>query len=264
MFEILERRRIKMSEKLIAGPIKGYKGTDKDMKCRGFQFQIGENVLDNNKPLVLCENGFHFCQQPSGPYAYNKYDRLFEIEAYDVLESGFEPGADYKQVCRKIVFVREVVVTGNRNTGDRNTGHYNTGHWNTGYGNTGHSNTGNRNTGNRNTGYRNTGNRNTGYGNTGDRNTGNRNTGDGNATDYCAGSLCCKEQPIVLFDKPTKLSRKEIDWHLVNNLAKCLMNDDDFDAAPFLSIPNATKSGIKKLHKAHIARRKALKENKDE
>ena len=198
-----------MRQKLIKGPVKGYKGTDADMKCNGFQFQMSEmSVLDNDNPLELCENGFHFCQQPSGPFCYNDYERIFKVEAYDVLDSPNEPGADYKQVCRKIVFIEEVKAcgdrntgngnTGNRNTGNRNTGDRNTGDRNTGNGNTGNGNTGDRNAGHRNIGYENTGNRNagnwntgdwnTGDGNTGDGNTGNRNTGDRNTGDRNTGN----------------------------------------------------------------------------
>ena len=124
--------------------------------------------------------------------------------------------------------------TGNRNTGNRNTGDCNTGDWNTGDGNTGHRNTGNSNTGNRNTGYRNTGywntgdcntgdcntgDWNTGYWNTGDwntgdcntgnwntgnRNTGNRNTGDWNSANFSTGFFNSVEQPLYIFNKPTK------------------------------------------------------------
>ena len=122
-------------QKLIAGPIRGYKGTDEDMCCHDFQFKTGENVLKNNKDLKLCENGFHFCQQPSGVFVYNNYARLWAIEAYDVLDTEFSPGVDYKQVCRKIVFVKEIEIDGDGNTGDWNTGHGNTGYGNTGDGN---------------------------------------------------------------------------------------------------------------------------------
>ena len=114
---------------------------------------------------------------------------------------------------------------GNENTGDRNTGNRNIGNWNTGYCNTGDRNTGSRNTGdenigNENTGDRNTGNRNignwnTGYCNTGDRNTGDRNTGDRNtgnwnSVSFSTGFFNSVEQPLYIFNKPTKMSRGEI------------------------------------------------------
>ena len=43
----------KKKQKLVAGPIKGFKGTDKKMRCNGFQFIMGENILDSTDKLVL-------------------------------------------------------------------------------------------------------------------------------------------------------------------------------------------------------------------
>jgi hypothetical protein len=42
--------------------IKGYKGFDKDMKCRDFQFEDGK-VYETDK-AVICQEGFHFCTDP--------------------------------------------------------------------------------------------------------------------------------------------------------------------------------------------------------
>ena len=45
----------------------GYKATDKDMKCQGFQFELGKwYEIPEEHELVLCKVGFHFCQQPIG------------------------------------------------------------------------------------------------------------------------------------------------------------------------------------------------------
>ena len=141
-----------MEQKTIAR-MTGYKATDADMKCRDFEFEIGK-WYEVEGELEMCANGFHFCQQPSGPWAYytQKGTRVWKIEAEEVLDLPFAPGADYKYVARRIRFVVEVIATGYSNTGDSNTG----------YSNTGNSNTGNSNTGNSNTGYSNTGDRNTG------------------------------------------------------------------------------------------------------
>jgi len=125
----------------------GYKATDKDMKCRGFQFELGKWYYHEG-PLEECKSGFHFCEQPSGPWAY--YDdpgtRIFKVECEGVLEKAFEPGADAKQVCSRIRLIEELTPTGDSNTGDRNTGHSNTGDSNTGHWNTGDRNTGFMNT----------------------------------------------------------------------------------------------------------------------
>ena len=90
-------------------------------------------------------------------------------------------------------------------TGLFNTGNYNTGNYNTGNENTGHYNTGNENTGNENTGHKNTGYCNTGYCNTGDCNTGNW-----NSVSFSTGFFNSVEQPLYIFNKPTKMSHDEI------------------------------------------------------
>ena len=260
-----------MDEKLIPGPVKGYKMVDENLCCRGVQFVVGE-IVRHEGPLEMCRSGFHFCVHPSGVWAYYNKGRLFELEAYDVLDTPYEPGADLKKVCRGIRLVREIKVdgdgntgngnTGHRNTGDGNTGHSNTGDGNTGYSNTGYRNTGHRNTGHRNTGYRNTGHRNTGHrntgnGNTGDGNTGNGNTGygntgDGNTCDRSSGHFNTHTPKLIIFDKPTSL---EPDANLVFALSVALMSSEPFDPLPFLSLPNATARKIKKLHRLHIQRR---------
>lgn len=43
----------------------GYKGTDKDMRCQGFQFELGRWYEMPEGDLVLCSRGFHFCKYPS-------------------------------------------------------------------------------------------------------------------------------------------------------------------------------------------------------
>lgn len=214
---------------------KGYKATDENMCCRGFQFELGKWYSCEGE-LALCENGFHFCEHPSGPWSYYDEGRLFKVEAKEVVVSK-SPGADLKHVARYIRLVEEIVVGGDRNTGE----------WNTGDRNTGWRNTGDRNTGNENTGWR----------NTGDGNTGNGNTGNGNVGNFHSGSLCMKPEPFLLFDLPA--SREKADFALICMLSRKLQSDEPFDTTPFLAIENATEERINSLHAAHIAARKELK-----
>lgn len=100
--------------------------------------------------------------------------------------------------------------TGNENTGNRNKGDFNIGDCNTGNRNTGDFNTGDCNTGHYNTGDWNTGDGNTGNWNTGNCNTGNRNTGNWNSVSFSTGFFNSVEQPLYIFNKPTKMSRDEI------------------------------------------------------
>ena len=223
---------MRSQQDLIVGPVEGYKIVNADLTCRGFQFEVGKRIsLPNTDALELCRNGFHFCQYPSGVWAYYNEGRVFKVRAYGVLVQDVEPGADYKLVCEEIELYEEVSITGDGNTGNRNTG--------------------NRNTGNRNTGDWNTGN-----GNTGNRNTGDGNTGDGNTGDYHSGSLNHGEAPIYLFNKKTSVSGSEIPWGLVDRLSRLLLGDNEIDPTEFLSIPNASAKAIKALHAAHIAARK--------
>ena len=105
----------------------GYKATDKDMKCQGFQYELGKWYKQEGE-IELCKKGFHFCIHPSGPWAY--YDdsttRIFKVEAKDAYEK-YAPGADLKIVCREIRLIEELKPTGNGNTGYGNTGDRNTG-----------------------------------------------------------------------------------------------------------------------------------------
>ena len=187
------------------------KGMDKDMKCRGFQFEIGKEykIEHDGKPLELCSDTvFHYCdslQQVHEHYSCNEKElnRFFEIEVLgEEVTDGQKCGSDHIKIVREITGNELAAMkgmengntglfntgngntgsknTGNRNTGDGNPGYKNTGNRNTGDRNTGDKNTGNRNTGDRNTGDRNTGDKNTGYGNTGNGNTGDKNTGDRN------------------------------------------------------------------------------------
>lgn len=88
-----------MSQKYIE-KMSGYKATNGDLTCQGFQFEIGKwHEIDGE--IKLCERGFHFCVHPSGVYCYysNPDTRVFKIEAEQVLECPIEAGADFKLVA---------------------------------------------------------------------------------------------------------------------------------------------------------------------
>ena len=48
--------------------INGFKGFDKDLKCRGFQFEVGGKYEE--KKAIACEAGFHFCEFPFDVFGY--------------------------------------------------------------------------------------------------------------------------------------------------------------------------------------------------
>src|SRR5574343_458953 len=86
--------------------MRGYKMMESDMTCKGFQYEIGKEYSLKSK-LVICENGFHFCDNPFNCLKY--YDnikgdkRLFLIE---VLGKVISQG--YKSVTNKIKIVEEI------------------------------------------------------------------------------------------------------------------------------------------------------------
>ena len=91
--------------------MKVYKGTDKDMKCRGFQYKLGETAVFGGEPH-LCKAGLHACEQPIdvlNHYAPNE-SRYFEAEAEEV--SAERESSDSEIVAKKMTLKAEIGVPG--------------------------------------------------------------------------------------------------------------------------------------------------------
>ena len=86
-----------------------YKGTDKDMKCRGFQFELGKEYVEEE--AELCNKGFHGCEYPLDVFAYyNPADsRFFEADLDGVTD---EAKDDSKRAGTKIKLLAEIGVAG--------------------------------------------------------------------------------------------------------------------------------------------------------
>ena len=61
--------------------IKGFKGFDKDLKCRGFQYEVGRDYMQSGV-IRRCDSGFHFCEHPLRVFEYYKPSdsRYCEVE----------------------------------------------------------------------------------------------------------------------------------------------------------------------------------------
>ena len=55
----------------VAQPIISYKGFDKNLQCRGFQYEFGKTYDNGGKPVVRCGDGaFHSCEMPVDILSY--------------------------------------------------------------------------------------------------------------------------------------------------------------------------------------------------
>ena len=90
--------------------MKGYKGFDKDLKCRDLQYEIGkEAAVDGD--IELCKRGIHFCENPHDIFSYyapGENNRFAVVEAEDVSDERNDD--DSKRVCKRLTVKAEISV----------------------------------------------------------------------------------------------------------------------------------------------------------
>ena len=196
---------------------KGFKVTDANMQCRGFQFELKKEFRHEGE-IKLCSSGFHFCKKLVkcfDYYDFNPKNRVFEIEYGKAF--GDE---DDKMVTDSIIFIRELswleviegVNIGIGNSGNSNSGNRNSGNRNSGNRNSGDWNSGNRNSGNWNSGDWNSSDRNSGNWNSGEWNSGYRNSGYWNSGDRNSGYLNSDNAKLRIFNKETDIPLGDIEF----------------------------------------------------
>jgi hypothetical protein len=65
--------------------VEGYKGTDKDMKCLNYQYELGVQYdMPEDEPIQECKSGFHLCLSLHDVYEYypvGEGNRFFKVKA---------------------------------------------------------------------------------------------------------------------------------------------------------------------------------------
>ena len=88
--------------------MKYYKAMNKDMSCRGFQYEIGGIYeLPKDVKLELCQNGFHFCDILSSCFKYYFKDECIICEI-EPLGKIIHDKNENKLVTDKIKIVRQL------------------------------------------------------------------------------------------------------------------------------------------------------------
>ena len=93
----------------MSNEMKLYKGFDKDLKCRDFQFEIGGEYEESEADL--CNKGFHACESPLDTFVYYApaNSRYCKVVLDDVSP---QTDSDTKRVGRKIKIGAEIGIPG--------------------------------------------------------------------------------------------------------------------------------------------------------
>ena len=94
--------------------ITGFKGFDKDLKCRDYQYEVGKKFEEEGK-IEACSKGFHFCENPLDvlgyypPYGEKGSSRYCIVKGSGNID---RDGDDTKVACSKLYISAEIGLKG--------------------------------------------------------------------------------------------------------------------------------------------------------
>lgn len=86
--------------------VKGYKGFSQNLKCRGYQYVVGQ-TYEHKGQVACCESGFHFCENPIDVLRYYgpASSRYCVVEGSGDMEEDVEDSiiaAERIRICKEI------------------------------------------------------------------------------------------------------------------------------------------------------------------
>ena len=90
-----------------------YKGFDKDLKCRDFQFEVGKEYAESGA-IKCCKNGFHCCENPFDVLGfYSIIDDDCNLNRFCAVEGSGKEDSDNKKRCyEKLSIKAEIGIKG--------------------------------------------------------------------------------------------------------------------------------------------------------
>lgn len=94
--------------------VTGFKGFDKDLKCRDYQYEVGKKFEEEGK-IEACSNGFHFCENPFDVLGYYPPSTGKGSSRYCIVKGSGNidrDGDDTKVACSKLHISAEIGLKG--------------------------------------------------------------------------------------------------------------------------------------------------------
>ena len=94
--------------------ITGFKGFDKDLKCRDYQYEVGKEFEEEGK-IEACSNGFHFYENPFDVLGYYPPSTEKGSSRYCIVKGSGNidrDGDDTKVACSKLHISAEIGLKG--------------------------------------------------------------------------------------------------------------------------------------------------------